>query len=171
MTRSARLAWPKDAAAIARVQRDVWTEAALDAETFGPADEHVDRWAATVGRSPDARFRVLVATDDADLVIGYAVVHPGADPDVNPADDAELGEFAIAPAARRAGHGSRLLHAVVDTAAADRFTVLRAWLSSVDDATRALLTASGWAADGAHRELAGPDDRRIKQVRLHTRIA
>ena len=47
---------------------------------------------------------------------------------------------------------------------------LRTWTASTDDATRSLLVASGWATDGAHRELESADGRRLKQVRLHTSI-
>ena len=40
----------------------------------------------------------------------------------------------------------------------------------VDDATRAFLTAAGWAPDGAHRtlDLTGDGSVTLKQVRLHT---
>src|SRR5690606_22856848 len=114
--------------------------------------------------------RVLVATDDSDAVVAYGVVHPGADPDVDPMSHGELAELVVDGSVRRTGHGSRLLHAVVGTAAADGFTVLPTWTASTDDATRSLLVASGWATDGAHRELESADGRRLKQVRLHTSI-
>ena len=113
---------------------------------------------------------MLVATSN-DTVVGYAVIHPGTDPDADPVRDAELGDLAVVPAARRAGHATRLVQAAVDTAAADRFAYLRTWVAAGDDGTRLLLTSGGWASDGAYRELEAPDGRRIKQVRLHTAVA
>ena len=58
----------------------------------------------------------------------------------------------------------------VDTLRADRFTRATTWLTSTDDARREFLVGSGWAADGAHRELDlhGDGSVRVKQVRLHT---
>jgi ribosomal protein S18 acetylase RimI-like enzyme len=174
-----RLAWPDDAEAIAALQRRAWTEdwatgpgavlSDLDA-VFGDLAEHAARWRQTLTHSPEARFRVLVAQTSA-AVAGYAVVHPAGDPDADPVRDGEIGDLAVEPALRRDGHGTRLVQAAVDTAAADGFALLRAWVGSRDDATRTLLTGGGWAADGAHRELEAPDGERIRQVRLHTQIA
>ena len=74
------------------------------------------------------------------------------------------------PEATRAGHGSRLLNAVVDTIRADGFRRVTVWVNSTDDVLRAFYTDSGWAPDGAHRELDlyGDESVRIKQIRLHT---
>ncbi|WP_229054231.1 GNAT family N-acetyltransferase [Aeromicrobium sp. Leaf350] len=173
-----RLAWPDDASTLATVQRQVWLsdglfgvvdEAGLT-EAFGDLDEHAERWRSTLTHSPEARFRVLVATHD-DVVVGYGVLHPGSDPDADPVRDAELGDLAVVPGARRDGHGTRLVQAAADTAAADRFSILRTWVAGSDDGARLLLTSGGWASDGAFRELEAPDGRRIKQVRLHTAVA
>ncbi|MFT4187131.1 MAG: GNAT family N-acetyltransferase [Aeromicrobium sp.] len=172
--RSVRLGWADDAVALASIQRHVWTGTWVRAdqieEAFGDLDEHAARWSATLTAPQEARFRVLVALDGP-RPRGYVVVHPGADPDADPATDAEIGDLAVDPDARRVGHGSRLVQAAVDTAVADGFTLLRMWLPSTDDATRALLVSSGWSPDGAHRELEAPDGRRLPQVRLHTQIA
>jgi hypothetical protein len=41
-----------------------------------------------------------------------------------------------------------------------------------DDALRRFLTAAGWAADGATREIGSEDESiRLKQLRLHTNLA
>ena len=44
------------------------------------------------------------------------------------------------------------------------------WLASTDDVRRTFLTESGWAPDGAHRELDlhGDGSVLVRQVRLHT---
>ena len=81
-----------------------------------------------------------------------------------------IAELAIQPEATRAGHGSRLLNAVVDTIRADGFSRVTVWVNSTDDVLRAFYTEAGWAPDGAHRELDlyGDESVRIKQIRLHT---
>ncbi len=73
----------------------------------------------------------------------------------------------------RAGHGSRLLHAAVDTMRSDRFSRATIWLTATDDALRSFLAAQGWAADGAHRELDlyGDGSVTVKQIRLHTDLS
>jgi GNAT superfamily N-acetyltransferase len=172
---SARLAWPDDAAAIVRVQLETWRDSyrelvpgdELDALD---ADELTERWAATISAPRDARMRVLVALERAELR-GFALVHPSYDPDSDQVADGEVGEFVIGSAHRRAGHGSRLLQAAVDTLAADKFTRVVWWVNAVDDALRAFVTESGWEPDGAHRELAASNGATVKQVRLHTSVA
>ena len=172
---SARLAWPDDAASIARVQLTAWRE--MDADLLAPdvvealdADEVAERWSTSLTHPPDARIRVLVALERAD-VRGFALVHPSYDPDADPVKDGEVGEFIIDPAHRGEGHGSRLLQAAMDTLAADHFTRARWWIPSTDDELRAWVTGTGWEADGAHRELQDESGRTVKQVRLHTELA
>ena len=169
---SARLAWPDDAAAIARVQVSAWRD--LYAGLLAPealdaldADDLAQRWTPILTHPRDARMRVLVALERAD-VRGFALVHPSADPDADPVADGEIGEFVVDPAHRREGHGSRLLQAAVDTLAADKFTRVRWWITSTDDALREFVAGSGWEPDGAHRELQDESGRTVKQVRLHT---
>ena len=58
----------------------------------------------------------------------------------------------------------------MDTLAADRFTRVRWWIASTDDALREFVTSSGWAADGAQRELQDEAGNTVKQVRLHTTL-
>jgi GNAT superfamily N-acetyltransferase len=172
---SARLAWPDDAGSIARVQLDAWRD--LYADLLEPdvldaldVDVFEERWSASLVKPPDARMRVLVALDRAD-VRGFALVHPSHDPDADQVTDGEVGEFVVDPAHRGEGHGSRLLQAAMDTLAADRFTRVRWWIASTDDALRDFVTSSGWEADGAHRELQDDAGHTVKQVRLHTTLA
>ncbi|MGI9084078.1 MAG: GNAT family N-acetyltransferase [Aeromicrobium sp.] len=172
---SARLAWPDDAAAIARVQIAAWRDMYADLlapEVLASLDfnEFAERWSASLTKPQDARMRVLVALERAD-VCGFAFVHPSFDPDADPVADGEVGELVVDPGHRREGHGSRLLQAAMDTMAADRFTRVRWWITSTDDALREFVTGSGWAADGAHRELQDDTGTTVKQVRLHTTLA
>lgn len=171
---SVRVGWADDAPGIAQVQVAAWRQEyagvlpnevldSFDAEQFTAA------WRGSLTRPADARNRVLVALE-RNLVRGFAVTAPAADPDADPVADGEISEIVVHPDHGRAGHGSRLLHACVDTLRADRFVRATYWLRSTDDARRAFLEESGWAADGAHRELDLHDDGsvRVKQVRLHT---
>lgn len=167
---SVRIAEVRDAPAIAAVQVAAWQETyagALPREVT--ADAVAGAWAAALATPGDARNRVLVALA-ADTVTGFAITSPCPDPDADPIADGAVAEFTVAPEARRAGHGSRLLQACVDTLRADRFTRATWWVTSTDDALREFVTAGGWAPDGATRELEGPDGVRIRQVRLHTTL-
>jgi GNAT superfamily N-acetyltransferase len=103
-------------------------------------------------------------------VRGFAATAPATDADSSPAADAEIAEFAVHPEHRRLGHGSRLLHAAVDTMRSDSFSRAAIWISSTADDLRGFLTEQGWAPDGAHRELDlhGDGTVIVKQVRLHT---
>ena len=172
---SARLAWPDDAAAIVRIQLETWRTlyaGLIPAEQLAALDptELTARWAATISTPTDARMRVLVALERAD-VRGFTIVHPSYDPDSDQISDGEVGEFVIDAAHQRAGHGSRLLQAAMDTLAADKFTRAVWWVGASDDALRAFVTASGWEPDGAHRELGSETGATVKQVRLHTSLA
>ena len=64
------------------------------------------------------------------------------------------------------------MNACADTLRADGFGRASWWAAATDDALRGFLTAAGWAADGASREI-GLDDGsvRVKQVRLQTDLA
>ena len=171
-----RLALPAEARFIATVQRRIWAEApsgSAPEALLQAVDEAVmsEMWHRAITRPPQARFRVLVALRD-DLVVGYAVTGPAGDPDADPADDGAIEEFAVDPVARRLGHGSRLLNACADTLVADGFSRATCWLGTTDDLLRRFLSESGWAPDGASREI-GTDDAtvRVKQVRLHVALA
>ena len=129
---SARLAWPDDATSIVRVQLASWRASYADLipaevlESVDPA-ELAERWTTTLSSPKDARMRVLVALERAD-VRGFALVHPCYDPDADQIADGEIGEFVIDPEHQRAGHGSRLLQAAIDTLAADKFTRAVWWV-------------------------------------------
>lgn len=172
---SVRLALPVEAAQIATIQRRVWNQQ-LPAEVAGSVlggvdlDEMTRSWHTAIVRPPLAQFRVLVAVTD-DRVVGFAALGPSDDPDAEPGQDGIVAEFAIDPAAQRAGHGSRLLNACMDTLRTDGFGRATWWLRSTDDALRRFLVESGWAPDGGHQEIGIDDGARLKLVRLHTDIS
>jgi GNAT superfamily N-acetyltransferase len=171
---SVRLAWPDDARAIAAVQIRSWRERYADVLPSEVLDElpeaqFREAWLSSISRPKEARQRVLVALERV-TVRGFAAVAPATDADADPAADGEVVEFVVDPEQRRSGHGSRLLHAVVDTMRSDNFTRGIWWLNATDDDLRGFLGDQGWDADGAHRELDlhGDGSVVVKQVRLHT---
>lgn len=172
---SARLAWPTDAAAIAQVQIAAWRQDYADLlpakvlQDLKVAD-FTNSWRATLERPQDARMRVLVALERA-TVRGFALVHPSKDPDTDEIVDAEVAEFVVDPLHRRVGHASRLLQASVDTVVADKFTQGLWWVGATNDVLREFVISTGWAADGAHRELESEAGTTVKQIRLHTTLA
>jgi len=171
---SVRLALAGEAAAIAALQRRAWAAELPEAAQaiLGELDvaEMTEAWTAAILRPPQARFRVLVAVERAE-VVGFATTVPSSDPDAEAGHDALVDEFAVDPVARRRGHGSRLLHACADTLRADGFARATWWVAATDDVLRRFLSDAGWAPDGGWREI-GTDDGsvRLKQVRMHTDI-
>lgn len=171
---SVRIAWADDASAIGDVQVRAWQHmyaSTLPREVLDtlPVEQFAAQWQESITRPKEARQRVLVGLERA-KVRGFAATAPSLDTDAHPGEDGELAEFAVDPDHRGVGHGSRLLHAAVDTMRTDKFKRATVWLNAADDARRAFLTAQGWAADGAHRELDlyGDESVIVKQTRLHT---
>ncbi|MGZ5407526.1 MAG: N-acetyltransferase family protein [Aeromicrobium sp.] len=172
---SARLTWTSDASAIAQIQIAAWRQDYSDVlpseVLLGlKAEQFAEQWEALLTKPQDARMRVLVALERA-TVRGFALLHPSQDPDADPVADSEVGEFVIDPLHRRAGHGSRLLQASIDTLQADKFTRALWWVAANDDILRGFVTASGWEPDGAHRELQSEAGTTLKQIRLHTSLS
>lgn len=174
---SVRVGWADDAPAIAAVQRRAWRQQYADVlpaellEAMDP-EELAGGWADSMNRPGDARNRVLVALE-RNQVRGYVVTGPSADPDSDPVVEGEVSDLTIDPEHTRAGHGSRLLHACADTLRKDRFTTAVTWVNTTNDALRGFLADSGWAADGASRELDlhGDGSVTVKQVRMHTDLS
>lgn len=171
---SVRLALPREAHAIATIQLQTWTEELVDHPQLlseVTVDELAEVWRQAITRPPLASCRVLVAVTQ-EAVVGFATTVPSDDPDAARNTDGLIAEFRVGPEARGQGHGSRLLHACVDTLRADGFGLATCWVGSTDDALRRFLTESGWAPDGSHREIGLADGSvRVKQVRLHTDIS
>ncbi|MFC0625085.1 GNAT family N-acetyltransferase [Kribbella deserti] len=171
---SVRLAVPNEAEGIAEVQVAAWRRSyrgLLPNELLDQLEpeQFAAQWRQSLLSPGEARNRVLVALAGRHLV-GFAALTPSDDPDADPGKDALVAEFCIHPDATRLGHGSRLLHAIVDTIQADRFERVTYWVNAKDDITRAFFTDAGWAPDGAFREMGENAETpvRIKQIRLHT---
>jgi GNAT superfamily N-acetyltransferase len=172
---SVRIARPTDVPAVGLVQATVWREAyaaTLSPEVLdqfeGPAFARA--WRASLATPPSPRHELLVACA-GDQVVGFAAVGPSGDADADH-DQGELLALGVHPAARRAGHGSRLLNAAVDTLRGRQFTRLTGWVLAGDEATRAFLVASGLSADGAYRDrVVDPDGRVVREVRLVADVA
>ncbi len=168
---SVRVGWADDAPGIAEVQVRAWREEYAGLLPPLEPDVVAAAWRDSLVAPKDARNRVLVALDRA-TVRGFTITQPSPDPDADPVADGEIGDLTVDPEHLREGHGSRLVHAAVDTLRADRFTRALVWLASTDDTRRAFLTEAGFAPDGAHRELDlhGDGTTTVKQVRLHTAL-
>jgi GNAT superfamily N-acetyltransferase len=166
-----------DAAAVADIQVRTWRQGYRDllpvaalAELTGPEAQETwrDRWAEAVSTPPSPRHRLLVAVA-SDLVVGFASHGPAEDdPDHDPAHSAELLTLLVDPLHARAGHGSRLLAATVDTLREDGFDTLISWVFEEDGVMRSFLGSAGWAPDGLARTLDMGEP--VRQIRLHTDI-
>ena len=180
-----RAARESDAAAVARVQVACWRDGyagiipdAVLAELTSDeaAGRWRERWAEAIAKPPTSRHRVLVATTSESsagprpdrVIAGFASAGPASDEDRWPATDAELYELHVAPGRTGQGHGGRLLNAVADTLADDRFTRVSAWVLEADTAMRRFLETAGWAADGARSHL--DMGARVPIVRLHAAL-
>lgn len=181
-----RVAHPSEAGRIAAVQVAVWRrdfDGVLPDDVLAalPAEQFESMWRSAIRQPGEARSRVLVAlgpakaegADSNETVVGFAAIGLSDDPDADTGADGLIHEFAIEPTYRNAGHGSRLMHAVIDTMRSDGMTRATIWLNTNADDVRAFFTQAGWAPDGAHRELDlhGDGSVRVKQVRLHCSTA
>lgn len=117
-----------------------------------------------------AQDGVLLVACAGEQVVGFAAVGASDDPDAD-SETAELLVLGVHPDARRQGHGSRLLHAVVDTARARGRDRLTAWTLASAESVRHFLESSGLGPDGAHRErVVGPAGETAKEIRLSARV-
>jgi ribosomal protein S18 acetylase RimI-like enzyme len=172
---SVRVARVSDAPAVGFVQAVVFRQAyagvlATEVTAEFQPQAFANAWRTTHGGEA-AGDGVLLVACAGDQVVGFAAVGASNDPD---ADDetAELLVLGVHPDARRQGHGSRLLHAVVDTARARGRGTLTAWPLASAEEVRAFLVAAGLQPDGAHRErVVGPAGETATEVRLSAAVA
>ncbi|GAB6897435.1 GNAT family N-acetyltransferase [Kineosporia succinea] len=125
-------------------------------------------WREAVLRPPGPKHGVFVAVTD-DLVVGFASVAPSDDQDADEATGA-LGVLAVDPGHQRAGHGSRLLSAVVDHLRGHGLTSLTVWVPEADSPRVEFFTSAGMVADGARRSFAGPDGTTVTEARFTAEI-
>ena len=168
---SVRLARVSDAPAVGVVQAALWTGAYA---VHVPADilagfqppAFASVWRESLTRPPTPAHRLLVGCA-GEQVVAMAAVGPSADPDAGPRD-AEMLVIGVHPGARRQGHGSRLLHAAVDTVRGSGADALRVWVPAHDTTLRRFLEAAGFAADGATRVREVGPQHALDEVRLTT---
>lgn len=171
-----RLALPRDVEAIAAIQAKTWrasyTDVLPDEALESLPEVAYVQWEAALAAPPTDAHHVLVAIEfepRAEEVVGFAAVSPSDDADADPRTVGSLIALIVDADHRGAGHGARLLAAAVDTMRANRFSMATTWQSEADTSTIAFLTATGWALDGARREI---DTGRatIAERRLHTAL-
>ncbi|MCV2488442.1 GNAT family N-acetyltransferase [Geodermatophilus sp. YIM 151500] len=172
---SVRPARPDDAAAIARVQeltwrtayRDLLPAAVLDSWEATAAEA---TWRAAVVSPPTPGHGVLVALE-RQTVVGFAAYGPaelgaGERPSAE-GPTTEVAALLVEPRWGRRGHGSRLLAAVSDLAAATGAGRLQMWLPEQDAVSAGFLESAGWDRDGWARTL-DTGDVPLREVRWHT---
>jgi ribosomal protein S18 acetylase RimI-like enzyme len=171
-----RLALPRDVATVAAIQARVWIESyasALPAEVLAQLEETATaQWTAALDEPPTDAHHLLVAIvfdQAAERVVGFAAVGPSDDDDTDPRQVGSLVALMVDPDQRGAGHGSRLLAAAVETMRANRFTTAITWQPEADAAMRTFLLTTGWAPDGARREL-DTGLATLTELRLHTTV-
>ena len=167
---SVRIARSSDVAAVGLVQSVVWRAAYAGVLTPEVLAEFEPRAFTTAWRhslaAPPTPDHLLLVACAGEQVVGFAAVGPSEDPDAD-ATTAELLVIGVHPDARRQGHGSRLLNAVVDTARGRGRETLAAWVLATDEQTRGFLQTAGLRPDGAHRtRIVSEDGATAAEVRL-----
>ncbi|GAA3613035.1 GNAT family N-acetyltransferase [Marihabitans asiaticum] len=167
---SVRQARSNDLPALGVVQALVWQQAY---DGVVPPEVHAQfqpsafatAWRESLAHPPEGVHRLLVALA-GDQVVGFAALGPSQDPDTGQATG-ELTAIGVHPQARRQGHGSRLLNAVVDMLRELGADAVTAWALATQEETRAFLAGAGLAPDGAYRDrVVGPDGQTAREVRL-----
>lgn len=172
---SVRVAIESDTPAIADVQLRAWRElyhSVLPAAALATltTEAVAERWRAAIVDPPTNQHWVLVALQGSN-VVGFAACSPADDPDQDPGTASELAALHVRPDVIGAGHGSRLLAAVVDHLQRQDVRHLVTWVFAADDALRRFLTETGWGADGASRTLTTGEPDGTETTRLQVRLA
>lgn len=172
---SVRIARETDTPAVGLVQAIVWREAYAGLlpgaviERFEP-NAFAKAWRDSLSSPPEGVYRLLAACA-GEQVVGFAAIGPTQDPDASSLTG-ELLALGVHPQARRAGHGSRLLNAAVDTLRGAGADTMHVWLLAADESTRAFLSQAGLSPDGAWRDrVVSPDGATAREVRLVASLA
>ena len=157
-----------DVDALAAVQVRAWRGDGLLPEQWLELDESqiALEWARSLLLPGD---NLLLAAFAGEALVGYAALGPSGDPDSTPRTG-ELLALEVDPDHRRAGHGSRLVAAVVDAARGRGLTDLTTWIPLDAEARRAFLLAAGWGPDTAYRDL-DTGNSLLREVRLVTDVS
>ena len=169
---SVRPAIAGDEAAITTVQVAAWRLAHADVLGAGVLDLLDERamtasWRAAIIAPPGPDHRVLVACAGP-RVVGFAAVAPIAADRAEEAPGGLLVSLEVDPTDQRAGHGSRLLAAVVDLLRTDGADQLSTWVLTGDEARKQFYREAGLGPDGAERTLSAgraPDGRAVTEAR------
>ena len=167
MPNGVRLARATDTEAVASLQWSSWVDRdAAGAHATGlDAAAMAGIWREALLAPGSPYDRLVVATDDADAVVGFASASAAWDPDA-PDGAAELHDLLVAPDARGRGHGSRLLAAIAQLLTEAGAVELLAWADAADPRPARFLGSAGFAPDGASRALASPSGATVQQQRL-----
>ncbi|MFN8076952.1 MAG: GNAT family N-acetyltransferase [Kineosporiaceae bacterium] len=155
-----RRAHPRDAATAAAVQVRAW-QAAPGLVSPPDVADVTDQWRTALDLPTTLAW---VAVTGEGTVVGAAVadLHEG---------EGELLALDVDPAARRRGHGSRLLAAVAEHLADAGASTLTTWILLDDEARARFFRSAGFAPDGARTTLADEGGRQVRLTRLATRLA
>lgn len=128
-----------------------------------------DAWRQTIASLP-AKSAVVVALR-ADRVVGYgsliALPEPVATPDGHGVIHAEISGLDVRGADQRAGHGSRLLAALMDYADTFALPGIVTWAVAGEESRTRFLTSAGFAPLGMKRDLDVAGER-LSQVGWYT---
>lgn len=169
-----RRARVNDAPAVGLVQAEVWRDSYAEIvppevlETFEP-QAFAGPWRESLSNPPEGVWTLLVACL-GQQVVGFVAVGPSQDPD---ADElaGEITTIAVHPAARRQGHGSRLLNAAVDILREAGAASLGVWALTTQEDVQSFLRSSGIQPDGAYRDrVVSPAGDTVREVRLTARL-
>lgn len=169
---SVRTGRPNDAPAIGAVQAETFAAEYREIlpveaiEQFHP-DAFARVWRDSLAAPPSTAHRLMVACA-GDQVVGFVAMGPTDDTDsAAPERAGEIFVLCVHSAARRAGHGSRLLNAAADTLTAGGFTAMTCWILADNPAAQAFGAAAGLTPDGAWRDrVVAPDGATVREVRL-----
>jgi GNAT superfamily N-acetyltransferase len=173
---SVRPASPPDAAEITRIQIHTWQLGyanVLPQQILDNLDPVAlaDGWRSSIVAPPSLQHHVLIAYEGQTRV-GFTAFGPDADAqdsDPHPERTWAIGVLLVEPRWGRRGHGSRMLAAVADLAAANDTARLVAWVPAADTASLEFYRSAGWEADGLQRSLdtgAGS----VNELRVHASL-
>lgn len=172
---SVRRARPSDAPAVGVIQAETFAQtyaARLPSEVIAAFEPRAFAkvWREGLENPPAGAHALFVACAGAQ-VVGFVAVGPAQDPDAA-GDQAEVTVLCVHPAARRQGHGSRLLNAAADHVRELGAGGMSAWVLVEEEGTRGFVQGAGFDPDGAFRDrVVSADGDTLREVRLSCTLA